>query len=60
LIHPDGDRLATVPELLDDLAARVGGEVVDPARELDQAGAQLALGRAYGLRALGEQLVALT
>jgi glutamate---cysteine ligase / carboxylate-amine ligase len=60
LIHPDGDRLATVPELLDELAARLGDEVVDPVRELDQAGAQLALGRAHGLRALGERLVALT
>jgi carboxylate-amine ligase len=60
LIHPDGDRLATVPELLGELAAPLGDEVVDPVRELDQAGAQLALGRVHGLRALGERLVALT
>jgi glutamate---cysteine ligase / carboxylate-amine ligase len=60
LIHPAGDRLATVPELLDELAVRLGGDVVEPVRELDQAGAQLELVRNQGLRSLCEQLVALT
>lgn len=60
LIHPAGDRLATVPELVDELAAGLGDDVVDPVRGLDQAGAQLELGRAQGLRSLCERLVALT
>jgi gamma-glutamyl:cysteine ligase YbdK (ATP-grasp superfamily) len=60
LIHPDGTRLATVPELLDELAPRVGAAAVDPVRELDQAGDQLELGRARGLRSLCERLVELT
>jgi gamma-glutamyl:cysteine ligase YbdK (ATP-grasp superfamily) len=60
LIHPAGDRLATVPELVDELAARLGDDVVDPVRGLDQAEAQLELGRAQGLRSLCERLVALT
>jgi glutamate---cysteine ligase / carboxylate-amine ligase len=60
LIHPDGARLASVPELLDDLAGRVGSAAVDPVRELDQAGEQLDLGRVRGLRSLCERLVELT
>jgi carboxylate-amine ligase len=60
LIHPDGTRLATVPELLDELAERVGAAAVDPVRELDQAGDQLELGRTSGLGSLCERLVALT
>jgi carboxylate-amine ligase len=60
LIHPEGNRLAGVPELLDELAARLGDGLVDPVRQLDQSGAQLELGRAQGLRSLCEQLVALT
>ena len=60
LIHPAGDRLATIQELLDDLADRLGKEAVDPVRGLDQAGAQLELGRGQGLRSLCERLVALT
>jgi glutamate---cysteine ligase / carboxylate-amine ligase len=60
LIHPeDGDRLATLPELLDELAGRVG-DAVDPVRELDQADKQLGLGRSEGLRPVCERLVALT
>jgi glutamate---cysteine ligase / carboxylate-amine ligase len=59
-IHPDGDRLAGVPDLLDELALRFGDDVVDPVRELDQAGGQLEVGRSRGLRALCERLVGLT
>jgi gamma-glutamyl:cysteine ligase YbdK (ATP-grasp superfamily) len=60
LIHPDGTRLLAVPELLDELAGRVGAAAVDPVRELDQSGEQLKLGRASGLGSLGERLVELT
>jgi carboxylate-amine ligase len=60
LIHPDGGRLATVPELVDELAARLGAETVDPVRELDQAGEQLRVGRAQGFATLCRQLVELT
>ena len=60
LIHPDGDRLATVTDLLDELGARLGAEVVDPVRGLDQAGEQLELGRKQGLEALCRRLVELT
>jgi carboxylate-amine ligase len=60
LIHPDGRRLATVPELLDELAASVGAGVVEPLRDLDQAGEQLELGRGEGLGALCRRLVELT
>jgi glutamate---cysteine ligase / carboxylate-amine ligase len=60
LIHPDGWRLATVGEVLDELVDRLGAEVVDPLRELDQAGEQVRLGRAEGLVSLCQRLVALT
>jgi glutamate---cysteine ligase / carboxylate-amine ligase len=60
LIHPDGTRLATVPELLDELAKLVGATTVDRVRELDQSGDQLELGRTSGLGSLCERLVALT
>jgi glutamate---cysteine ligase / carboxylate-amine ligase len=60
LIHPDGTRLATVPELLDELAGHLGAAAVDPVRELDQAAEQLKLGRARGLGSLCERLVELT
>jgi carboxylate-amine ligase len=59
LVHPSGDRLATIPELLDELAARSGG-AVGAVQGLDQAGRQLALGRSEGLRSVCERLVALT
>jgi carboxylate-amine ligase len=59
LVHPNGDRLASIAELLEELAGRVG-DAVAPVRRLDQAGQQLALGRAEGLRSVCEQLVALT
>jgi glutamate---cysteine ligase / carboxylate-amine ligase len=60
LIHPDGSLLASVAELVDELAARLGSEVIDPVRGLDQAGEQLSRGRAEGMRALCERLVELT
>jgi glutamate---cysteine ligase / carboxylate-amine ligase len=60
LIHPNGKRLAAVPELLDEVAGHVGAERVVPLRELDQAGEQLEVGRDRGLRTLCERLVALT
>ena len=60
LIHPDGSRLATVPELLDELGGRLGAGVVDSVRPLDQAREQLELGRAEGLEAICRHLVALT
>jgi glutamate---cysteine ligase / carboxylate-amine ligase len=60
LIHPEEGRLASIPELLDELAARLGAEVVEPVRALDQAGDQLAVGRAEGLRVLCERLIRLT
>jgi glutamate---cysteine ligase / carboxylate-amine ligase len=60
MIHPDGDRLAGVPDLLDELASRFGEDVVEAVRKLDQAGGQLEVGRSRGLRALCERLVGLT
>jgi glutamate---cysteine ligase / carboxylate-amine ligase len=60
LIHPDGSRLAAVPELLDELAGRLGRDVVDAVRDLDQAGEQLEVGRNQGLEALCGRLVQLT
>jgi carboxylate-amine ligase len=67
LIHPDGTRLVPVPELLDELFARVGAKaeelggapLLDPLAGLDQAGEQLELGRREGLDALCRRLVAL-
>jgi glutamate---cysteine ligase / carboxylate-amine ligase len=63
LVHPDGSRLVSVPELLDELLvwlALEGDEHVRPLLALDQAGEQLELGRREGLRSLGQHLVALT
>jgi gamma-glutamyl:cysteine ligase YbdK (ATP-grasp superfamily) len=60
LIHPSGNRLAAVPELLDELAEPVGAELVAPLRDLDQSGEQLAIGRERGLPALCERLVSHT
>jgi carboxylate-amine ligase len=68
LIHPEGRRLCTQEELLADLldlveptARRLGGApFLGELDGLDQSGAQLAVGRAKGLRALNERLVALT
>jgi carboxylate-amine ligase len=60
LIHPDGSRLVAVTELLDELVGRVGEDVVDAVRALDQAGEQLEVGRRHGLEALCRRLVDLT
>jgi glutamate---cysteine ligase / carboxylate-amine ligase len=63
LVHPDGDRLASVPELLEELLGRLGLEGNGRVRalgEIDQAADQLELGRRDGLRPLAEHLVALT
>jgi carboxylate-amine ligase len=57
LVHPDGSRLVSVPELLGELVARVG---LDDIALSDQAGEQLALGRADGLESLCRRLVELT
>jgi glutamate---cysteine ligase / carboxylate-amine ligase len=57
LVHPDGSRLVSVPELLAELAERVGSQkpgVPDQARE------QLEVGRADGLEAVCRRLVELT
>jgi carboxylate-amine ligase len=59
LVHPNGDRLAALPELLEELAGRVG-EAVAPVGGLDQARLQIDLGRSEGLRPVCERLVALT
>jgi carboxylate-amine ligase len=60
LIHPDGTRLVSIAELVDELAFRLGNDVIEPVRGLDQAGEQLSLGRTEGLRSLCERLVELT
>jgi carboxylate-amine ligase len=60
LIHPDGSRLVAVTELLDELVGRLGEDVVDAVRDLDQAGDQLEVGRAQGLESLCRHLIALT
>jgi carboxylate-amine ligase len=60
LIHPDGSRLVAVTDLLDELVGRVGEDVVDAVRNLDQAGEQLAVGSAQGLESLCRHLIALT
>jgi len=57
IVHPDGSRLVAVPELLAELAERVGSQkpgVPDQARE------QLEVGRADGLEAVCRRLVELT
>jgi glutamate---cysteine ligase / carboxylate-amine ligase len=68
LMHPDGTRLATVPELLAELLERVGpraeefgrADVLRPLVELDQATEQLELGRDEGLETLCRRLIELT
>ena len=57
LVHPDGSRLVAAPELLAELAERVGSQkpgVPDQARE------QLEIGRADGLESVCRRLVELT
>jgi carboxylate-amine ligase len=68
LVHPEERRLCSPQELLAELLARVeptarelgSAELLGPLEGLDQAGDQVAAGRAEGLRALCERLVALT
>jgi glutamate---cysteine ligase / carboxylate-amine ligase len=63
LVHPQEDRLASVDELVEELAARAGLEGSDllvTLDRLDQAGEQLELGRREGLSAVCDRLVALT
>jgi carboxylate-amine ligase len=63
LVHPGGERLAGVGELLQELLGRLepaSPELLDPLQGLDQAGEQLAVGRREGLRRLCERLVRLT
>jgi glutamate---cysteine ligase / carboxylate-amine ligase len=65
LVHPDGDRLLGIDELLTELLGRVGPNAerlggaafLAPLRALAQADEQLELGRRHGLRALCERLV---
>jgi carboxylate-amine ligase len=68
LVHPDGDRLCSVEELFDELAGNLAPtfdelgttSLLEPLRELDQAGDQLDLGRCEGLEALCRSLVDVT
>ena len=57
LVHPDGSRLASVPELVEELTERLGVQSPDLS---DQAGEQLELGRSDGLESLCRRLVDLT
>jgi glutamate---cysteine ligase / carboxylate-amine ligase len=57
LVHPDGSRLVSVPDLVGELAARLG---TDWSATTDQAGEQLELGRREGLDSLCRRLVDLT
>lgn len=63
LVHPAGDRLATVGELLEELLGLLdpaSPALLEPLTGLDQAGEQLDVGRREGLRSLCERLVRLT
>jgi glutamate---cysteine ligase / carboxylate-amine ligase len=61
LVYPDGSRLATADEILAELLPQLGrNDLSEPLARLDQAQAQLDLGRREGLRAVCERLVALT
>jgi glutamate---cysteine ligase / carboxylate-amine ligase len=63
LVHPQGDRLATVSELLQELLDHLepaNPALLDPLHALDQAGDQLEVGRREGLRSLCDRLVRLT
>jgi carboxylate-amine ligase len=68
LVHPDGERACTAVDLLHELVERVGPTagrlgsdgLLGALEGLDQAGSQLAFGRAEGLRPLCERLVSLT
>jgi glutamate---cysteine ligase / carboxylate-amine ligase len=58
LVHPDGMRLVSVGELLDDLGRSIGLD--SEAGRLAQAEEQLEVGRSEGLGSLGRRLVELT
>lgn len=62
LVHPEEERLCSVPELVGELVDRIGldEEIVQSLGGLDQAGEQLELGRRDGLRAVCERLAELT
>lgn len=68
LIHPEDGRLCEPQELLSELLGRLEpvarrlrcADLLDGLDGLDQAGEQLAAGRAEGLRSLSERLVELT
>ncbi|MGH3006173.1 MAG: carboxylate-amine ligase [Gaiellaceae bacterium] len=61
LVHPEGERLVSVGDLLGELNERLAlDNELEPLAGLDGAGAQLELGRRDGLRSLCEHLVALT
>ena len=60
LVHPDGERLVSVGELLGELRERLALDGLELLAELDGAGEQLELGRRDGLHSLCEHLVALT
>jgi glutamate---cysteine ligase / carboxylate-amine ligase len=57
LVHPDGSRLVSVPELLEELVSRVGFQ---PVAFPDQAEEQLEISRSKGLDSLCRRLVDLT
>lgn len=57
LVHPEESRLVSVPDLLQELLARLGSEPVDIP---DQALEQLEAGRGSGLDSLSRRLVELT
>ena len=57
LVHPDGSRLVSVPELLGELAERIGSPKPDVP---DQAREQLEVGRAGGLESVCRHLIELT
>jgi glutamate---cysteine ligase / carboxylate-amine ligase len=57
LVHPDGARLVSVPDLVGELAARLD---TASSATTDQAGEQLELGRREGLGSLCRRLVDLT
>jgi carboxylate-amine ligase len=57
LVHPDGSRLTTVRELLEELVDHLGMDGIAPSQQADE---QLAVGREEGLESLCRRLVALT
>ena len=57
LVHPDGSRLVSVPELLGELAERIGSPKPDVP---DQAREQLEVGRAGGVESVCRHLIELT